>query len=309
MGNGIRSTPVPYKVVIHPKPTATDADRGVTFYASINNAKDFKIGTCLYYKKEGRYGLSNYETFFPYSAAEYEDEYKFWAQFIDPTAYCESQRAFECVNSYDSAKFTFGAFQFAAHVPDGDFVQWTRAMLGLPDAKEHFPDLRVQNGRVQGLQNGSWVQLESKQSSQGLMDYFNANSAGIELPEAERTARMIHWARNSQSSRDLQVRVMLDTAVKLLGQVNSAVALTGQPDFICCAAMDIRHQGRGSVTAIAKAIKAGGGSDAILDRLLDIGDTNRNGQLRGQIKTKRKEGIFGKRKYDAGKKDFVPIKS
>ena len=93
--------------------------------------------------------------------------------FIEPTGICESQSSYICLNTYDRARFTFGFLQYAALVPDGDFVTWMRGILQRPEMVEWFPDLKVQNGRIAKETLQGPVQLEDSQSTGKLMDFLN----------------------------------------------------------------------------------------------------------------------------------------
>lgn len=77
----------------------------------------------------------------PYYPDNYRDSYGFWADFIYPTALCESQGYFQRINTYDRARFTFGFFQHAVHEPNDNFVLLLRKLLSLPAAQTYFPDL------------------------------------------------------------------------------------------------------------------------------------------------------------------------
>ena len=106
------------------------------FFASADAGLDFFVARRVPY--ENNIGLANIvkhsklEKLF-YKAGDYTGQHGFWAEFIEPTAICEG-RSFLTLNTYDRARFMFGFAQFAAHVPDGDFVKFFRAMLGLAQA-------------------------------------------------------------------------------------------------------------------------------------------------------------------------------
>jgi hypothetical protein len=61
--------------------------------------------------------------------------------------------------------FTFPFLQFAAHLPNGDFVRFLRGLLTLPLASEYFPDLRLSNGRVVRLTDAGPIALGSDDST------------------------------------------------------------------------------------------------------------------------------------------------
>jgi hypothetical protein len=49
---------------------------------------------------------------------------------------------------YDRDHFTSSFLQYAAHVPNRDFVVYLRDLLNLPLAREYFPDLFLNNNRI-----------------------------------------------------------------------------------------------------------------------------------------------------------------
>src|SRR5215470_11056897 len=114
---------------------------GSLYSARPDGGAKFAVGQRVHY--ENNVGLANDNSVlakqFNYSASSFEGPFGFWSDFIEPTAFCEG-RSFITLNTYDRARFTFGFAQFAAHVPDGDFVTWFRDMLGQPEATDYFPD-------------------------------------------------------------------------------------------------------------------------------------------------------------------------
>ena len=110
-----------------------------------------------------------------YQAADFQQPHGFWAAFIEPTAMCEG-RNFLTLNTYDRAAFTFGFAQFAAHVENGDFVKYFRAMLGLPEAPDYFPHLGVVGGRICQTDGAVPVPLENDQTTKPLMNLSQSGS-------------------------------------------------------------------------------------------------------------------------------------
>jgi|SRR4029077_11554149 hypothetical protein len=149
------------------------------YSASIDHGPRFPIGHRVSY--QGMIGLTNdgQGGGARYEPPDYATE-GHWAPFILPTAVCESAGYMTNINTYDSARFTFGFFQFAAHVPDGDFVRFFRRLLGLPSGKDYLPDLVVQNGRIFRETETGLKQLESAESTRGLMDYLNPSSSSVD---------------------------------------------------------------------------------------------------------------------------------
>ena len=186
---------------------------GSDFSCSADNGPNFFVGRQTTYKT--RVGLFNIFsgsklTKLLYNSENYTGEHQFWARFIDPTAGCEG-RSFLTLNTYDRAAFTFGFSQFAAHVPDGDFVRYFRAMLALPEADDYFPGLTLVDGRIaRRADNGTTTLLETKNDTTPLMRYLNPSSDGVEDAEVIAAAKLIHWTTAQRSARLLQIKQMIE---------------------------------------------------------------------------------------------------
>src|SRR4051812_29546927 len=89
----------------------------------------FKVGVRTYFKRQNRWGLAFYgaDDDPSYDAAGHAS-LGVWAQLLGVTVEGEGRGRFTTLNTWDRAAFTFGFLQFGAHVPDGDFVQWFRAV-------------------------------------------------------------------------------------------------------------------------------------------------------------------------------------
>jgi hypothetical protein len=192
---------------------------------------------------------------FNYDAENFETAFPFWANFIAPTAACEGQ-SFITLNTYDRARFTFGFTQFAAHVPNGDFVRWMRTMLQHPSAGDYFPDLALVNGRIVKVGQQNTVPLESDDSTEPLMDYLNPSLSVVDDDEVIAAAKFIHWTMKHPETQDLQVRQMVATGHALLSEADKRIGLDGVSGDLCCVVMDIRHQGRGKFAEMLQALKA-----------------------------------------------------
>ncbi|MBK8564796.1 MAG: hypothetical protein IPN76_16030 [Saprospiraceae bacterium] len=118
------------------------------FGKTFDNPAPFPIGFSTSYL--GNLGLMHSKLIdgCVYKPEEYTEEHGFWAHFIYPTSICESQGSFLCLNTYDRAKFTFTFMQYAAHVPNGDFVKYFRELLKLPLASEYFLNWHLKIGRL-----------------------------------------------------------------------------------------------------------------------------------------------------------------
>ena len=274
------------------------------YFAKVDGGKEFFVGQRVHY--QDNIGLQN-ETPDPshlYKAADFRREYDFWADFIEPTAVCESKLSFYCLNTYDKAAFTFGFLQFVAQDTNGDFVSWVRSILSLPAAQDWFPDLTLQNGRICKITNRGTKQLEDDQSTQGLMDFLNPHSDAIDDSEVINAAKFIGWQNESSSLEEAQVK----TGVQLFSSNMKLYArkynLDGIVDNICAVVADIRHQGRGSSSQIMDALRQTNKYEA----LLEIGSTaypSRCDTLRKEINDRMTSGVFGQRIYNLHDEKFV----
>ncbi len=276
-------------------------------FAKANGGNAFYVGTETVYK--GQHGLFNLKISDGpvYKAEDYVQQFGHWAWFLLPTAKCESNGSFHCLNTYDRAAFTFTFMQFAAHVPNGDFVQWFRALLQLPEAKDYFPFLELRNNRIFYVRNNEANQLE-KDGPGGtaeLMKYLNNDIKNIDSQEIITAARFVHWAQNSAAHRQLQVA----TAVKLFkGNMHDhsrRFNLDGMPDYICHVICDIFHQGRAKYNLVSEILSNNSQTNAY-NKLLNIGAANyadRIRVLKATHKLLRDTGKFGK-VYNAASGEF-----
>jgi hypothetical protein len=270
----------------------------------------FNIGNKTRY--DGNFGLFNTSITAGqvYNPEDYFVEYGFWAYFIYPTAMAESSGSFKCLNTYDRAQFTFSFMQYAAHVPNGDFVLFFKKLLQLPNAKEYFPKLVLQNGRISyQATNGTLSQLENDGSTQELMNYLNPTLNDIENQELISCSRFIHWATNDTEHRRIQVDTAIDLFKENMKSYHKRYGLDNAPANVCQMICDIRHQGRAKSDRIALALNTNGNYDKAFSNLCTIGDTNyqtRINTVRSTIKKLTDLGKFSM-KYDAGSGEFIPI--
>ena len=278
------------------------------YLAKVDGGTEFFVGKSVHYNNN--IGLENevVDSDHKYKAEDFRHEYDFWADFVEPTAICESNRSFHCLNTYDRAAFTFGFLQYAAHVPDGDFVLWVRSILGLPAAHDWFPDLTIQNGRICKITNSGINQLEDSRSTQGLMDFLNPNPDAIDNSEVINGAKFIGWQNDSSarqsSPQEAQVRIGMQIFPSNMKLYARKYNLDGAADYICVVIADILHQGRGSSTQIMDALRATDKYEA----LLAIGPSSskpRRDTLRSEIDNRRSSGIFGQRVYSVRDENFV----
>jgi hypothetical protein len=259
---------------------------------------------------EGNFGLFNTVTnekcmYYP---KDYAEEKGFWAYFIYPTAKAESRGSFFCLNSYDRARFTFGFMQYAAHVPDGDFVMFFKSLLELPNAPDYFPRLILQDGHIFYTNNpGTFFQLEDNTSTVKLMDYLNPSLMEIEHQEQICSARMVHWAMNDPVHRKIQVDSAIDLFRNQMIACNKRFNLDKAPAKVCQLVCDIRHQGRGMNDDIASALNTYGNWDKAYANLLLIGLPNykcRIDTVKNTISAFLSDGVFNKI-YDSQQNIFV----
>jgi len=277
-------------------------EQGNKYYGKIDGQR-FHIGNRVPY--EGNKGLMNI-TGTPqqrYDRATYRSQFGFWADFIQPTAVAEGG-LFHTLNTYDRAQFTFSFLQFAAHVPNGDFVKYLRQLLSLPLAKDYFPDLTLHNDRICRITDIGNEPLESDISTDKLLDYLNPSTREVEDTEIIQAAKFVHWAQNDPANRQIQVAMGVSHfKEKMIGYARQ-YKLDGVEDSVCVLVADIRHQGRARSPAIAAALQ----SARPLDELLKIGEPKyheRLSTLRREIKALTHEGTLGKHRYSLSQETFV----
>ena len=275
-------------------------------YATPSVGTRFYVGAEVTY--QGRHGLTNLRVADGpvYRPEDYVAEYGHWAWMLYPTAQCESLGSFHCLNTYDRAAFTFTFLQFAAHVPDGDFVRLLRALLALPEARDYFPFLELRQGRIWYVRSRQATQLESSSSTAGLMRYLNADQHEVDGQELISAARMVHWAQQSGAHRAMQVSTGIALFQEKLREHAVRFNLDGWPDYICHAICDIFHQGRARYKAVHDILGSTGNKEAIYQKLLNVGGTLYAGRiktLKAVHKKLRDSGVFGK-KYNLASGDF-----
>lgn len=277
-------------------------ENGNEYYGKIDGQR-FYIGKRVFY--DGNKGLANTRgtSLQKYNRNDYRAEFGFWADFINPTCIAEGA-LFHTLNTYDRAHFTFTFLQYAAHVPNGDFVIYFRTLLSLPSANEYFPDLVILNGRINKITDSGNIQLESDESTEKLIDYLNPSVKEVEDTEVIIAAKFVHWAMNDPLHRRIQVDIGVKHFKENMISYAKRYNLDGIDDVICLAVCDIRHQGRGKSQEIIAALS----SPKPLDALLKIGEPkyhNRLVTLKSEINKLIADGSFGKMKYNLAKQEFV----
>lgn len=258
--------------------------------------------------KTGLYNLGSSQPQLVYRHEDYSAQQGFWAVFIHPTAMAESKGSFIVLNTYDRAQFTFTFMQFAAHVPNGDFVDFFKLLLALPKGPEYFPRLVLKDNRIfYQNSNKTLKQLEDDNSTQALMDYLNPSRNEIENQELICAARMVHWATNDPQHRALQVKCAIDLYRNNMVSYDKRFNLDGAPAKVCQVICDIRHQGRGKNDRIATALSTNGDWEKAYNNLLTIGEANYKNRIetvRKTITSLEKAGLFNK-KWSREKKEFI----
>jgi hypothetical protein len=277
-------------------------EQGNKYFGKIDGTRFF-IGNRVPF--DGGKGLMNIKgtSAQRYNREEFRGTHGFWADFIHPTAMAEGA-LYHTLNTYDRARFTFTFLQYAAHVPNGDFVVYFRALLKLPLAAEYFPDVKLINNRITRVTDLGTIALESDTSTAGLMKFLNPSRRQVEDTEVVQAAKFVHWAQNDPLHRQAQI----DTGIKHFKEkmVNYARTydLDGSLDSICLVIADIRHQGRAKNPVIVHALR----SSRPLESLLAIGEQRfpeRISTLRREIRKLTEEGTLGTHVYNLEQRDFI----
>ena len=214
---------------------------------------------------------------------------KHWVDVIACSTDVEGKSAFEALNTYDRASFTFGLIQFGAHTYNDNFHAFLRrAMLAYEeDAKNYFPELRVQGDDLEhrtSVEPERWVPLTQRSvaDNAALRRFIKPDPLKVTVSEVLFAARMIHWTRAQKGLQTLMVEMAVERAKANLRDVSKE--MDGKGIALCAAVFDIRLQGRGSNTQIRKALT----SKEPLKALLAIkkgtpGETKRLDRLRQLI--------------------------
>lgn len=283
---------------------------GRQYFGTADGGKEFYIGSETHYL--GLDGLFNTRVADgpTYDPTLYEKDHGFWAWFVYPTGMCESKLSYHCLNTYDRAAFTFTFMQFAAHVPNGDFVKFMRALLGLQEAKQYFPQLELRNGFIFDISGAQPVQLETNTDTSKLMHYLNSSSTQVDQNELNAAARFVHWAQNSDGHRALQATSAANLFYNNMKSYAQQYNLNGMPDYICHTVCDIRHQGRATSAQIRDALSSSSDMKTMYQNLSGLGEEHyaeRVSTLRSTHQQLIQKGIFGTHTYDTAKGDFVVI--
>ncbi|HKA19590.1 MAG TPA: hypothetical protein VKN18_14970 [Blastocatellia bacterium] len=274
------------------------------YFATVDGGPEFFVGKRVTF--QGMKGLVNTRGV----AADRYDRALFntgadglWADFIFPTSVAEGG-LFHTLNTYDRARFTFGFLQYAAHVPNGDFVRYFRDLLKLPAATDYFPDLIVQNDRIFRIKDNVLVQIENDSSTAGLMDFLNPSSAEVEDTEVIQSAKVIHWVKNDPAHRKLQVDFGKTFFREAMVLYDRTYNLNGVRIDACLVVADIRHQGRGGNSEIRLALQ----NSNPVGALLTIGASRfpeRVKTVKRELNRLMQKPEFASKTYSSATKEFV----
>ena len=280
------------------------------YYGQLINSNEAKFTIGYRTKYNENFGLYNVNvtTGLIYKPDDYRATHGFWSDFIFPTSYAESKGSFYCLNAYDRAKFTFSFMQYAAHVPNGDFVKFLKKLLQLPLAADYFPRLVLDQNRIfYRNANQTLSQLENDTTTQPLMDYLNPTLTEIDQQESICSARMVHWAKHDPLHRATQTQLAVEHFQANMPRYHNRLDLHLAPAKVCMVVCDILHQGRGTFDRIASALNTNGNWDQAYNNLLQIGSVNyasRISSLKKKITEGLSTGILNK-VYQSGNNTFA----
>ncbi|NVJ51265.1 MAG: hypothetical protein HWE11_12820 [Gammaproteobacteria bacterium] len=290
--------------------------QGKSWFAdkSTNNSEPFLVGRetsrapyiGLYMRAQDYYGPQ-------YRAQDYLSLCDHFAQLLELSGYCESQNYFNVINTYDSAKFTFGFYQLGAHTADDNLILLFRRLLQLANAADYFPELALVDGRVHRVKaNGMQTDLEVETASgprgrrqlQRFMDFLNAERLEHDEQEVLQSARCIHWSNHDAAHRRAQVDIASEILQKkMTSRYQPWYDLDGKSDVVCALIADIHHQGRASKRRVQQALA----SADVINNLITI-----NAQYQGRIRDLNfklqsmiAEGQLGQKVYHAGLNEFI----
>ena len=288
-------------------PVVTRQD-GSKFFARVGDGPEFFVGRRVRFS--GNFGLMN--TSLPgsarYAARDHVGQVGHWANMLEPTAMCEGEGFFDRLNTYDTARFTFGFLQFAAHNPESDFVKFFRRLLALPLASAYFPDLKLVDGRIAAVADGKTTLLETASSTELLMDYLNPDSDEVQDREVVNCAKFVHWSTTDPEHQAVQVEIGLKEIRKAMTVNHGRYGLDGRTDVTCLLIFDIHHQGRASVTVVRAALARATTEETAWEELLTIGQPKHKERLttlRTHVMSMVSAGTLGQRRYVAATNEFV----
>jgi hypothetical protein len=287
--------PILFKILRDGRDYSCSADGGARFFVGRRVAYEENVGLYNIFSGSRLPRL-------PYQSADYQASLGFWAHFIEPTAICEG-RNFLTLNTYDRAAFTFGFGQFAAHVPNGDFVDYFRTLLTLPNASDYFPNLALVDGRIVRRDGNRVTPLESDDTTRPLMAYLNPDLGDVQDDEVIAAAKLIHWTTNTPAARQAQVDQMVATFRSFMKRADARIGIDGLPADQACVIADILHHGRGgrmTWPSIAEALR----SSNPFNNLIAIGAPQWDERKRTLARAIRADAAFQTKRWSRADSDF-----
>lgn len=179
-----------------------------------------------------------------FNPADWQNAVGGWGYLMFPTAAAESAYDFLVVNCYDSAAFTAGFIQLAAHTNNDLLPFVSRLLEELPEESEKwFPELRMVHGRVSFVQGDRYVHLDEpvRPFDDGpytrnwmvgrFMRFFNPDRTEFDIEEAHAVARWVEWTRTSQNMRKVQVTHSRDNMIDSVEKIHIELMGRSQQKF------------------------------------------------------------------------------
>jgi hypothetical protein len=289
--------PIYFKILRNGDDFSCSADKGPAFFVGRRVPYEGHIGLYNIFRNSKVEKLN-------YSAADFEIPHGFWATLIEPTAICEGLN-FLTLNTYDDAAFTFGFGQFAAHVPNGDFVKYFRALLALPNAADYFPHLGIMGGRICQTDGTQPAPLETDETTRPLMDYLNPDSSEVQDSEVIAAAKLIHWTHSSVDARVAQVNEMVNVFRSYMASADRRVGIDGLAGSLCSVIADILHQGRGGKNTTWPQIHQALNSAKPYEMLLAIGPPKFDSRKVTLKKAIDARPVIAAKRWSRAQNDFV----
>lgn len=279
---------------------------GRDYYAQFKNHNEIYVGTIVSYRD--RVGLYQSQSdkipSVLYDPKAFTYKHSYWAYLIYPIVFAENSASFVSFQTFDRANFTFGLGAFPAHVPNEYLVRLFRSILKTPMGRSYFPDLGILNGRICKYREGKCNELETDNSTEGLMRYLNPNPQQIDPPEVANGAKFLYWAMEDPAGKDIQVDLMVDTLKNILNGLNKRFNLKDLSDKVIIALLDVRWQGRASTREIQKALSSSDPFESLL-KIRSEYYPERIERLRTAFNFLESEGHIGSRIYDPTSGEFV----
>jgi len=276
----------------------------------------FSIG--LHQSYDGRLGLGliDYSEGPHFSANAFWPLFGPWAAVVEATTRVEGAQSFVAVNTYDSARITFGLVQFAAHFYDANLVPLLRRWLARKDAAFYFPYLSLK--KVDGKDrihdaSGKLLDTKTDPNNTALLDLLNPDGKLVDQNEELLMAGLVHLTRHDPQTCVDQVAQAIRNFRSYLEDMKGK-GIHGRPDYIAVVICDIRNQGRASLDDIEKCLKDAQGKpipdDKAYKALLKLKGkkakfATRVEELKEAVRKMRDQGLLGRFLYDENSAEFV----